>query len=66
MSNEKREAAEEVKKHLRTAEKYLQSAEEHVGGTGDKSLADKVRKHRQDVSTTHQELEKKLDPKQGG
>lgn len=61
----KREAAEQTKKNLQTAEKHLQDAEQWAANTGDATLHKTVKRLKEETATTHQEITKKMGSEGG-
>ena len=66
MSAETRKNAEEASKHLQSAEQSIKQAGESAKKSGDGSMTQRIEKLGTEVSTTRQDLQKKLgSPKEG-
>jgi hypothetical protein len=66
MSDETRKNAQEVSKHLQNAEHSLKQAGDAAKKSGDGGMTKRIEKLGSEVSTTRQDLDKKLgSPKEG-
>jgi hypothetical protein len=60
MSEQTKKSAEATEKNLRAAEVYVKEADRHAFATGDKVLIQKVRKIKEAVNETANEISKRL------
>lgn len=60
MSEQTKKAAESAEKNLRAAEVYVKEADRYAFDTGDKQLIQKVKKIKEAVNETANEISKRL------
>ena len=66
MSMETRRSAEEASRHLQSAEQSLKQAGESAKKSGDGNMTQRIEKLGSEVSTTRQDIQKKLSSPQEG